>query len=319
MKSLPKATPQTHNEQFQIWNPSELSIDVAASATETQKEQVLRIFHADRGSSSSQSGKSSIPHKSGASQNFATWQPDEMSTKPSATHRAEWSFIGPSDLPYQFPQQNQGSELNGPARGQSYLDKEASTILGQARIQAEEMILAAQTEADNVLLQAQEEIEEQRKEAYQQSRDQVISEIGDALKATQALVAEVQTWKTDLTSQGERVLIEMLKEIAQKMFGEGIELDSSKLQINLNRIMENVHSLGDLNIFLNPRDAKNLDPSWSEYQMLVSGNNVKVIPSEKITRGGCYIKGIMGIVDGRVEQQLNTVLKIFEDDSELDE
>jgi flagellar biosynthesis/type III secretory pathway protein FliH len=109
----------------------------------------------------------------------------------------------------------------------------------------------------------------------------------------------------------------MLTEIAQKMFGEGVELNPEALQINLNRIMENAHGLGDLNIFLNPRDAKFLDPSWSEYQMLVTGNRVKIIPSGKITIGGCFVKGDMGSVDGRVETQLNAILKTFQEESEL--
>ena len=95
------------------------------------------------------------------------------------------------------------------------------------------------------------------------------------------------------------------------MFGEGVELDTNALQINLNHIMENAHGLGNLNIFLNPRDAKNLDPSWSEYQMLVSGDTVKIIPSGKITRGGAFVKGDMGVVDGRVETQLSAILKTF--------
>jgi flagellar biosynthesis/type III secretory pathway protein FliH len=111
----------------------------------------------------------------------------------------------------------------------------------------------------------------------------------------------------------------MLVEIAQKMFGEGVELNPEALQINLNRIMENAQGLGDLKIFLNPRDAKLLDSSWSEYQMLVTGDKVKIIPSGRITSGGCYIKGNMGNVDGRVETQLNAVLKTLEENSELAE
>jgi flagellar biosynthesis/type III secretory pathway protein FliH len=82
--------------------------------------------------------------------------------------------------------------------------------------------------------------------------------------------------------------------------------------------MENAQGLGDLNIFLNPRDAKLLDSSWSEYQLLVSGNKVRIIPSEKITPGGCMVKGNMGTVDARVETQLAAVLNTFEEIRESD-
>ncbi len=192
-------------------------------------------------------------------------------------------------------------------------------VLEQAHLQAEEIILASQAEADRILSQAQEEIDEQKKAAYQQGREQAFRELEETLRATRILVEEVQAWKTDLITQGERILIDMLVEIAQKMFGEGVELSPEAIQINLNRVMESAHGLGDLNIFMNPQDAKALDPSWNEYQMLVTGDRVKVIPSGKITRGGCFIKGIMGTVDGRVETQLSAILKTFEEDSELAE
>jgi flagellar biosynthesis/type III secretory pathway protein FliH len=77
--------------------------------------------------------------------------------------------------------------------------------------------------------------------------------------------------------------------------------------------MENSQRLGDLNIFLNPRDANLLDPSWKEYQSLISGNKVRMIASEKITPGGCIVKGITGMVDGRVETQLTAILNTFDE------
>jgi flagellar biosynthesis/type III secretory pathway protein FliH len=105
----------------------------------------------------------------------------------------------------------------------------------------------------------------------------------------------------------------MLKEISQTMFGEGVQLDANALQVNLNRIMEHAQRLGDLNILLNPRDAHLLDTSWSEYQFLITGNKVRIIPSEKITPGGCVVKGNMGMVDGRVETQLASVLSTIDE------
>jgi flagellar assembly protein FliH len=127
------------------------------------------------------------------------------------------------------------------------------------------------------------------------------------------MIAEVREWQKALMLQGEQILVEMVKDIAQTMFGEGVKLDATALQINLNRVMESAQGLGDLNIFINPRDARLLDPSWSEYQLLVTGDKVKVIPSENIIPGGCFVKGSMGTVDARVETQLAAVLSTFEE------
>ena len=67
-----------------------------------------------------------------------------------------------------------------------------------------------------------------------------------------------------------------------------------------------------MKIFLNPNDARLLDPSWGEQQMLVLGEQVKIVPSSNIMPGGCLIKGNIGTVDGRVETQLNAILKTFD-------
>jgi len=170
-----------------------------------------------------------------------------------------------------------------------------------------------------VLLQAQSEIDKQKKEGYQQGRKEAHVELEDALKATQAMVKEVGEWKTTLLAQGEQILVEMLKEMSRKMFGEGVELNKNVLQANLSRIMESANGLGSLNIFLNPKDARMLDSSWVDQYLLITGGQAKIIPSDNITRGGCYVKGSMGTVDGRVETQLDAFLKTFDEASTLAE
>jgi flagellar assembly protein FliH len=134
-----------------------------------------------------------------------------------------------------------------------------------------------------------------------------------ALAATQAMIEETRQWQLSFTKSGEQILTGMLTEIAQTMFGEGVKLDADALQVNLNRIMENAQRLGDIKIFLNPQDANLLDPSWSDYQLLITGNRVRVVPSEKILPGGCFIKGSTGAVDARVETQLTAVLNTIEE------
>jgi flagellar assembly protein FliH len=319
MKSSPNIHSQTSQEQFQTWHPSELAVDVLPS--DPQKEQILAVFRDEAGADAAQSDNRTGLYKAGTGQDFSAWQPGKMGTKPSGIREAEWTFFGSAAAPFREIQQPQRFEFEVLKESDPHdqQEEEALTVLEQARIQAEEIILAAQADADQVLLQAQDEIDERMKEGYQQGRDQAIREFEDVLKTTSAMVEEVRAWKTELISQGERILVDMLVEIAQKMFGEGVELNPEALQINLNRILESAHGLGDLNIFLNPQDAKALDPSWSEYQMLVSGDKVRIIPSDKITRGGCFVKGNMGSVDGRVETQLDAVLKTFEEDSELAE
>ncbi len=307
-------------EKFETWMPGELGVDSTVAARDDHKEQVLAIFRKDldSGTGSREKNRGSALHPSGTNDNFSVWQSGEFNARPAAKSNSSWTFVEFAENFNEAVHENLDFEEND-QNGQFDIENQSSMILERARLQAEEIILAAQAEADNVLSQAQDEIDEQKKEGYRQGQNEAQREFQEALKATQVMVDDVRAWHANLTSQGEVILVEMLKDISLKLFGDGAELDTNALQFNLNRIMESAQGLGNLNIFINPKDARNLDPSWSEYQALITGNQVKIIPSGKITRGGCVVKGNMGTVDASVETQLGAILSTFDEKLEVTE
>ena len=309
-----KANPQA---DLEAWNPQELNAEPVNSAQDDQKEQVLAIFQKEAGNNTVQkrSAEISALHSEETGKKFTAWQPGLLSSEAAAPHEDEWSFLEIADTPF-----DKSWKVQKPApisegmnqRERLVSESEVSKILERARLQAEEIMLAAQNEADDVLLQAETEIEEQKKAGYEQGQIEARAEIEGAVKAVRIMVEEVEAWKSEFISQSEQILIEMLKDISRKMFGEGVRLDPQTLQANLNRIMENARGLGVLKIFLNPNDARHLDPSWGEQQMLSLGEQVKIVPSSNVLPGGCLIKGNIGTVDGRVETQLDAILKTFD-------
>jgi flagellar assembly protein FliH len=312
MKSLSRIHTPSVNKQLEAWAPSELNVEFAISPVEVQKEHVLAILRHQEETTVKEKEFATIfcPQKPDLS--VAAWEPEEIDLRPPLTEVKVWDFVeAPAEVEEEIIQETRQQEVSP--------EKEAEAILQQARMQAEEIILEARATADKVILQAQDEIDSEKKEGYRRGWNEARDELGETLKAVYAVVEEVHQWRDALTSQGEQILVEMLKEIAQTMFGEGVRLDPNALQINLNRVMEHAQKLGDLNIFLNRRDAELLDPSWSEYQLLITGNRVKIIPSEKITPGGCMVKGSMGMIDGRVETQLAALMNTIEEIREAKE
>jgi flagellar assembly protein FliH len=295
------------------WNPPELGVEPSVQQPASRTEQALAIFRNEDGAKKEL--KSAL-HAKTAEKNFATWQPGLLGTQTETVSKYEWSFLDVRETPIAVshtpPAQRDLSEVVA-RREVLRTENEASLILETARRQAEEIILSAQMAADDALLQSQAEIDEQKKEGYQQGRNEAHAELEQTLNAVRKMSAEVQAWRDELFSQGEEILVGMLKDISRKMFGEGVKLDAEALRTHLNQVMENARGLGVLKIFLNPNDAKLLDPSWGEQQMLSLGEQVKIIPTGNIIRGGCLIKGNIGTVDGRVETQLETILKTFED------
>lgn len=307
MKSFSKSYSPSAHGQIASWIPSELDVEFDVASSETQQEQILAVLSKNENDASRRQKKAkSILRPLATDPSVTVWQPDEIEVEPLLADVTTWEFVEPLSEAQEAP--GPGSLLDEPNP-----EKKAEEILKQARLQAEEVILDARATADKVIQQAQEEIDSEKKEAYRLGWSEGRNELGAALDAVRTAVEEVGQWRDALTSQGENILVDMLKEIAQAMFGEGVRLDANALQVNLNRVMEHAQKLGDLNIFLSTRDAELLDPSWSEYQLLITSNRVKVIPSEKITPGGCIVKGSMGMVDGRVETQLATVMNTIEE------
>lgn len=310
MKSLHKASPT--NPPI-AWDPPTLESE-AQTQPPDRAEQISRIFQ--KTEEEEQSPKKYV-RKLGQKQ-VNLWQPETLSKQiESAARVEEWSFIEVKDTPFdktwRVKSPGTVTELKKRAEG---FEIETEKYLEKARQQAEEIILTAQSQADEILTQAEAEIGEQKQLGRQQASEEVRAEFGEALQAIKATAMEVEAWRNALTSQGETILVGMIKDIAVKMFGEGVELDARALQTNLNRVMDSAHGLGAVKIFLNPRDAHLLDSYWAEQQMLVLGEQVKIVPSSKLKPGGCVVKGNMGIVDGRVESQLSAILKTFDEAAE---
>jgi flagellar assembly protein FliH len=292
---------------METWNPSELSVELMAPAEETQKEHILHLFQiAEETVEKQDASFQAILGPRARDLNVTLWQPEDIELQPVFDESETWDFA---------PNSNDVEGVSEPEIPQDIVnpEEEALAVLTEASVQAEEIIRNARASADQMIQQGQEEIDQKKKQGYQQGLDKAHNELAEALEAAHVMVEEVRQWRDTLMAQGEQILVEMLKEIAQTMFGEGVRLDDSALQMNLNRVMENAQKLGDLNIFLSPRDAEHLDPSWSEYQLLITGNKVKIIPSEKIKPGGCLVKGSMGMIDGRVETQITAILNTIEE------
>ncbi len=324
MKSSINPIIHAPGRQHQAWSPPELLVEPEQVVVDEQKEKILALFGLQELQGPEKKEKRTSLHSAESSQQFINWTPGGMDWQPPFVGRDAWSFIEiasskPVPLRREVTVLDEPVQAAAPQEEPFDPEKAAGAILRKARAEADEIIVDAQIAADNTLLQAQEEIEQQKAEGYRQGVGEAHVEMQAALQASHALVEEIREWQKGLLAQGEQVIVDMLKEISQTLFGEGAKLDPDALQVNLNRVMESAQGLGDLNIFINPRDSRLLDPSWAEYQLLISGDRVKVIPSENITVGGCYVKGSMGIVDARVETQLAAVMKSFDENKEVKE
>jgi flagellar biosynthesis/type III secretory pathway protein FliH len=302
----------TSSSALRTWDVPELGVEADLSATQVAGEQILALFGTGQKNASRGRDGGAHPslHPAGTESPLTTWLPGDFNLPAEVVKREPWDFVETSLDSFKTVEPQA-------VKNKSDVEKEKAQVLKDARVQADQILLEARAAAEQIMTRAQTEHEQMKRDGYQQGWNAARSELQSALAATHKVVQETHEWQASLMKDGERILIDMLKELAQTMFGEGVRLDAEALQINLNRIMENAQRLGDLNIFLNPQDANLLDTAWRDYQLLITGNKVRIIPSEKIKPGGCFVKGSMGMVDARVETQLAAILNTIAETNEV--
>lgn len=173
---------------------------------------------------------------------------------------------------------------------------------------ATQIILDARRQADEIVKTAEDNARSIQEQAYQDGWNASMSELQAHFTTARSLVQELYAWREELMQKSESMILDLVKNIAQKLFGEGFSLDASALQLTFTNVLDNARSLGNLRVYVNPDDATLLGPYWREFQESISNHQIEIIPSNSISRGGCYVNGQWGSADGRIETQLKAIM-----------
>jgi flagellar assembly protein FliH len=184
---------------------------------------------------------------------------------------------------------------------------QAVETLRQAEARAAEILAGAERQAAEAVQRAEAQAGEINRQGYSDGMAAAAAEMGELLRTTSAIVDEVNRWREDTFDQSEMMILRLVIEIAQTMFGDGLPLDPETLGSTFSRALAHAKTLGDLRIYVHPEDAAALSAQWPRQQSVASGQQIELIASEIIKRGGCFIEGQFGAVDSRVESQMKLV------------
>jgi flagellar biosynthesis/type III secretory pathway protein FliH len=181
--------------------------------------------------------------------------------------------------------------------------RQAEDMLRRAEARAQEIIAEGQRQAEEIRAEAQLKANDLYRQAYADGQAAANAEAQAMLQAARTIVDEVQTWKEAMFEQGEMMMLRLVIEIAQTIFGDGLPLDPDTLGQTFSRALNQAKSLGNLRVYVHPEDAAVLSAHWNKLQSSIGGQQIDLVPSDVIKRGGCYIDGQFGTVDARVETQ----------------
>lgn len=228
--------------------------------------------------------------------------------------RAEMNVIGVSVWnPVEFmvemdenkPEESHGQYVDLEEHKQALVEIEKKVL--ESHKLAEEIVSSAQKQAQQIIKEAEQHKEQVYQAAYQEGIVKGQAEAVEVLNSAAAVVKETQAWRERMLKDSESNLIEMLQIISKKLFGTGFVLEPSMVEQMVARAISEASRLGNLRVYLNPADEKSLISLWQDSELTVNGQKIQLVPSQNIVRGGCFVEGEFGSVDGRVDVQLDLI------------
>ncbi|HEX7556614.1 MAG TPA: FliH/SctL family protein, partial [Leptolinea sp.] len=153
--------------------------------------------------------------------------------------------------------------------------------------------------------------EEMARKGYLDGMNKAKAELASSFEAADNLLFQLRDFEKEILAQSEAQVLDLIRSMAKTMFSEGMVLDERTLHESFGEALENARSLGSLKVYLNPKDAMNLNPDWRDDQAYISGQKLQFIPSEDILPGGCYVVGELGSVDARIDSKLSSILNVL--------
>ena len=198
-------------------------------------------------------------------------------------------------------------EQSSPAQQSAFQADEYARILEDAGSKADELISSAEKQAEEIIARANSEAEAIKQRTFTEGMAAARNEMSDTLQQAARIFQESQLWQEQMMHQSQSRLMDMVLAIGKKLFGGGFELPPEQLDHIVSRAINEASRLGNLRVYLHPEDAKKLVNLWQESELTVNGQQIQIVSSQNISRGGCFIDGQFGVLDARVEEQLDQI------------
>lgn len=182
----------------------------------------------------------------------------------------------------------------------------------EAKKKREEMITGANQEAEGIINKAYAEAEELRKQARQEGFEAGYQEIQKKLAHEQKMLEkaaaemkmsfqeERQHWFREL----EPKIIKLAVSIARKIIHTELDLEPGKIEAIVKAVLERAIAQEEVTIKISEDDYPNLEKLTQES---LSGSKIRVVIDDTLAKGDCYSTSSCGILDGRIEKQLEAV------------
>lgn len=198
-------------------------------------------------------------------------------------------------------------------KGEEHIEsvrRQARRMLQEAHAEAEQIRQRALVEARQAgqaegLRDAETEIERRAAEQARRMADEKLETVLPALRAAAGTLSqERDRW----LAAWESAAIELSVGIAEKLLRQQLHAHPERVVPRVREILELAAGSADIRVRLNPDDRDLLAEAAGEVvRSLSSCGDVAVTADPSITRGGCLVETRHGMIDARLETQLDRI------------
>jgi type III secretion protein L len=172
-----------------------------------------------------------------------------------------------------------------------------------AQTQADEIVVAAQQEAAEILEDARLEAEQLKKTAKQDGYQNGLAEWNQVLASA---------WKArdEYLAQNEPAALQLAVRVAGKLLGEELAASPEKIASIVCEALKATQRARTFVVQAHPADVPLLQERLARLRTVVGpAREIEVISSTALSRGDCVIESDIGIIDARLETQLELMEK----------
>ncbi len=151
-------------------------------------------------------------------------------------------------------------------------------------------------------------LQEGRASGARAARDEFSQESAGLSAAIESIAAQLETRWTELLADARGNLIHLALRAAQKIIRAHVEVVPDAVRANLAAAIDRLADNGCLTIEMNAADVEIMSAELETLQRGLDRNAaLRLVPSERMARGGCVLEGGSGRVDLSIETQVEVL------------
>ena len=138
-------------------------------------------------------------------------------------------------------------------------------------------------------------------------------EFSSAFGIIEKLIEELRNFKKELVKESEKELVTLAFTIAEKIIRKEVSTDREIISMVLSDAIRNVQNKEEMRIKLNSRDYDYImEAGFDDSSNSCDMESLKIEKDEQIEQGGAIIETPFGVVDARLDQQLDRIRESLE-------